>query len=156
MLARCKISYSANEVVKKFDREKWEALRKAVWGLRLPEWPEGNNAAPSWYCYGDDTVFDLSTEASILSECGIEFEVKEFKSTYKTAGKDGQGNTHNLTLALPNIGLLAMDEVTWREDYCTESLQGDLDEGWRILAVCPPNGTRRPTYILGRTKGADK
>lgn len=44
MLARCKISYSANEVVKKFDREKWEALRKAVWGLRLPEWPEGNNA----------------------------------------------------------------------------------------------------------------
>lgn len=154
MLARCKIAYSANEVVKKFDREQWEALRKAVWDLKLTEWPEGNNTAPAWYSYGDDTVLDLSTDGKILMDAGIEFEVKEFKNTYKTAGKDTEGNTYNLNLALPNIGLLAMDEVTWREDYCTESLQDDLDAGWRMLAVCPPNGTRRPAYILGRTKGA--
>lgn len=39
--------------------------------------------------------------------------------------------------------------VTWMEDACTEELQRALDEGWKIIAVCPPNDSRRPTYIIG-------
>jgi len=53
---------------------------------------------------------------------------------------------------IPNIGLFMIDEVQVLEDICTDALQRELDQGWRILAVCPPNGTRRPDYILGRTK----
>lgn len=55
-------------------------------------------------------------------------------------------------ISLPDIGLLLIDEVTWLEDECTNELQSMLDDGWRILAVCPPNAQRRPDYILGRKK----
>src|SRR6185312_13484132 len=45
-------------------------------------------------------------------------------------------------VTVPDLGLISMDEVTWIEDACTEELQRRLDEGWRILAVCPPNAQR--------------
>ncbi len=48
------------------------------------------------------------------------------------------------------VALTGVRRVTWLEDACTEELQRHLDEGWRIIAVCPPNDSRRPTYILGR------
>ncbi|ATW57872.1 hypothetical protein CNR33_00026 [Pseudomonas phage tabernarius] len=35
------------------------------------------------------------------------------------------------------------------QDYCTDALQAELDEGWRILAVTTQE-QRRPDYILGR------
>jgi hypothetical protein len=51
---------------------------------------------------------------------------------------------------VPNLGLLAINEVDWMEDVCTKALQDKLDRGWRVLAVCPPLMERRPTYIIGR------
>jgi hypothetical protein len=51
---------------------------------------------------------------------------------------------------ISDLGLLAVREVTWLEDSCTQALQDYLDEGWRILAVCPQPDSRRPDYILGR------
>lgn len=54
-------------------------------------------------------------------------------------------------IAVPDIGIMAINEVDWLEDACTQDLQARLDEGWRILAVCPPNAQRRPDYILGRS-----
>lgn len=51
-----------------------------------------------------------------------------------------------------SISLTSMNEVNYLEDACTNLLQEHLNEGWRIIAVCPPNDSRRPTYILGRTK----
>ena len=53
-------------------------------------------------------------------------------------------------IAVPDLGLLQIDEVDWMEDACTQELQARLNDGWRILAVCPPNAQRRPDYILGR------
>lgn len=55
-------------------------------------------------------------------------------------------------VSIPDMGLLLMDEVCHLDDSCTDELQRNLDEGWRILAVCPPNAARRPDYILGRRK----
>ena len=57
-------------------------------------------------------------------------------------------------VAIPDLGLLQIDEVTWEADCCTQDLQRRLEEGWRILAVCPPNAQRRPDYILGRRRAA--
>lgn len=55
-------------------------------------------------------------------------------------------------ITIPDFALLYIDEVTWLENCCTERLQEALEDGWRILAVCPPNSARRPDYILGRRK----
>lgn len=57
-----------------------------------------------------------------------------------------------VNITVPDIGLLYIDQVDWLADCCTEELQSRLDEGWRILAVCPPNAQRRPDYILGRNR----
>lgn len=55
-------------------------------------------------------------------------------------------------IALPDVGLLSIDELDHMNDACTVEVQGRLDKGWRILAVCPPNAQRRPDYILGRRR----
>lgn len=51
---------------------------------------------------------------------------------------------------ISDLGLLSVKEVTWLEDACTENLQDHLDNGWRILAVCPQPNSRRPDYVLGK------
>jgi hypothetical protein len=56
---------------------------------------------------------------------------------------------------ISDLGLLAVKQATWLEDACTEELQKYLDEGWRILAVCPQPDKRRPDYILGRNDKID-
>lgn len=53
---------------------------------------------------------------------------------------------------VPDLVLMTINEVQVLEDACTDLLQGQLDLGWRILAVCPPNAARRPDYVLGRNK----
>lgn len=55
-------------------------------------------------------------------------------------------------VTIPDMALLMIDEVDWLDDACTQELQTRLEQGWRILAVCPPNAQRRPDYILGRRK----
>ena len=58
-------------------------------------------------------------------------------------------------IAVPDMALMYIDEVCVETDFCTDALQSMLDDGWRILAVCPPNSQRRPDYILGRRKHKD-
>jgi hypothetical protein len=55
---------------------------------------------------------------------------------------------------VPDLSLMFIREVTHLDDACTDVLQGYLNEGWCILAVCPPNAQRRPDYILGRRSNA--
>ena len=61
-------------------------------------------------------------------------------------------NASYVQIAIPDFALLYIDEVRAETDLCTYTLQEWLNEGWRILAVCPPNAQRRPDYILGRRK----
>lgn len=68
----------------------------------------------------------------------------------------GEKMTQQLNKAVhvhvPNIGLLMMSEVEVHNDMCSDQLQRELDEGWRILAICPQPNQRRPDYVLGRVK----
>lgn len=50
--------------------------------------------------------------------------------------------------------LLDIREVCVKYDACTDSLQRDLDDGWRILAICVQPDQRRPDYVLGKIGGA--
>ena len=49
----------------------------------------------------------------------------------------------------PSNLLMSVDETLLLEDCCTDVLQGKLNDGWRIIAVCP-QPQRRPDYVLGR------
>jgi hypothetical protein len=42
------------------------------------------------------------------------------------------------------------NELKLKEDSCTDELQRELNDGWRIVAVCVQPDQRRPDYILGR------
>ena len=66
----------------------------------------------------------------------------------------GQARTAPLNtvvnVMVPGNTLSTFDEVAVWEDCCTDSLQRQLRDGWRILAICPQPDQRRPDYILGR------
>lgn len=55
-----------------------------------------------------------------------------------------------VAVMVPGNGLLEINDVTMLENACTDVLMAKLDEGWRIIAVCPQPDQRRPDYILGR------
>lgn len=65
--------------------------------------------------------------------------------------KTQQFNT-KVGVHISDLGLLNIKEVDVLEDICTDTLQKWLDEGWRIITVCPQPDKRRPDYILGRNE----
>lgn len=103
-------------------------------------------------------------EADQLARLGVKIQLAPLEGTMLTKMEDRAewngreiepedlktGTAVNITVA--DNHLVRVDEVTWVDDACTQEIQGLLDEGWRILAVCPPNAQRRPDYILGRRK----
>lgn len=42
------------------------------------------------------------------------------------------------------------NDLLLKEDTCTDDLQNELNNGWRIIAVCNQPDQRRPDYVLGR------
>lgn len=46
--------------------------------------------------------------------------------------------------------IVTYNELKLKENACTDELQTELMEGWRIIAVCIQPDNRRPDYILGR------
>lgn len=148
-LARVEFPWGSQETVKKLSDEDYAKVRDAV--ASMPEKRED-------FSYFSDTVIDIDTDGKLLSSFGIEFTVKKIKGTVELQALTGRcsDKTETIHVHVPNIGLLSIDEVQVLEDACTNVLQGELDDGWRILAVCPPNCQRRPDYVLGRTKEAKK
>jgi len=51
---------------------------------------------------------------------------------------------------MPGHAMSSYNETMLLTDSCTDELQGVLNDGWRIIAVCPQPDQRRPDYILGR------
>lgn len=131
-------------------RDDWNNLHQEM-PVFFSRWDEREEKHPQYY-YWQESVIDLSTDGALLARHGIDFVVKRFKGAYKyEVGPRPDGSVVNIQIAIPAIGLLAMDEVMNLDDACTDELQLRLKEGWRIIAVCPPDAQRRPDYILGRS-----
>lgn len=136
----------------------YSRLRKAV-----PTLPEEKTA---WKIGG--TVHPVDFEAlHLIGELGLKIEVRPYENCMLVKLQDmvrrlelrvDSELARAMTIGaavqvhVPDLALMRIDEVTYLDNACTDSLQGLLDEGWRILAVCPPNAQRRPDYILGRRK----
>lgn len=117
----------------------------------LPEAPEPERKADQW-AWPRESLVELETDGIWLTEHGVTFQIKKIKGTTSLKAIAPDGIVHNVYVQVPHVGLLSVDEVQVEEDCCTDLLQRRLNEGWRILCVCPPNAARRPDYILGRTK----
>jgi hypothetical protein len=83
-------------------------------------------------------------------------KVEKLLTAAERMNEAGQSFNAKCQVNVPGLGLLSINEVTWEEDFCTERLQDKLEEGWRILAICPQPDQRRPDYILGRNKDAQR
>lgn len=46
--------------------------------------------------------------------------------------------------------LVTYNDLKLKENSCTDELQCELNNGWRIIAVCVQPDQRRPDYVLGR------
>lgn len=61
-----------------------------------------------------------------------------------------RNSEQSIHIHIPAPELSYFNKVDWLEDACTDALQKMLDDNWRILAVIPRVGQRRPDYILGK------
>lgn len=157
MIARIDFTYTSKIQIAK-DEALWNQVAEI---LPIGKW-EGEK---SWISFGE-MVVDITLVGEKLMELGVEFEVKAVAQNAFIKDVDAklQELTRKLKLVeiqlyssgkivqvhVPNLGLLAINEVQYMENACTEALQRELEAGWRILAVCPPLMERRPTYIIGR------
>ncbi len=87
----------------------------------------------------------------IIDHCDIEvIKPMNFSDNGIISISNVQKALQTYQLHLPNNDLLNYEEVRAHEDLCTDTLQGYLDDGWRMIAVIPQVNQRRPDYILGR------
>ena len=156
MLVSIRLSYYGADW-KALGEEKYAELRKVI--PQLPEQSKDYYGQPLIVGHdGLEMLAALNIDASIDKE-----KLGEATMLTKMVEKYAAGMTLPeaavkgalVQLHIPNIGLMLIDEVDWLEDACTQQVQDHLNDGWRIIAVCPPNAQRRPDYIFGRT-GAKK
>jgi hypothetical protein len=135
--------------------EQWQTLRAAVPGL--PE--EKNRAEYGTYLVDDEglrVIARLGLTVRLAEDSNVDTMLTKLQDRVCTLEAQWRKEEHQFSdrvqICIPDSPLLYIDEVTYLEDACTNNVQNYLDDGWRILAVCPPNAQRRPDYIFGRRK----
>jgi len=158
MLAIIEFDYYTKARLTELGRDFYATFCERFPEFQLEPWEEGKDEPPYIY-FQKDPMIDLSLDGPFLTEHQIPFKIKRFKGAYYSdaehrrsdRGKADLPSASYIQVAIPNLALLEIRTVQVLEDACTEKLQSELDNGWRILAVCPPNSQRRPDYILGKT-----
>lgn len=158
MLVVGTITYASREIIRKFTEPRYERLREAAPDLMLPAYEGRVDFWPS------AVVMDISV-LEVCTEYGLTIEVSKVRGLHynQSLPQTAQEVLNTIeamnklarpiiNVSVPNVGLMDVRQVHWLEDCCTQLLQRYLDAGWRIVAVCPPNDSRRPTYIVGHTE----
>jgi len=89
--------------------------------------------------------YDVSSSDALANISAIKDKFEDMLKSFDENSFNTKCNVH-----VSNFALINLNQVAYALDYCTESLQDRLNEGWRILAVCVQPDGRRPDYILGR------
>ena len=141
------ISYQSAKLIKALPSEQYAELRAEFPEFKLEEDQTAVNEWDNWTVHG--TIADLDK----LARFGLEPIVKRIRGQFIDQvhmPKPGASTEPSVVnISIPNAALFSVQTVDYLENICTDTLQRWLDEGWRIVAVCPPNDTRRPTYIVG-------
>lgn len=143
------IGYGHDEKIKKLSDEQYDTLRAGVTSKLAPCLPAKHEDFEKIDRWQETIMDDVEVEAWTRAEIDVTMKtIKGLSRGY--AAPAGSPAQHVTQISLANVGLLEIEQVSYEEDCCTDHLQDMLNEGWRILCVCPPKDSRRPTYILGR------
>lgn len=140
-----------------YSREEQDAIRR--WTAPEPDFYTVDPPAQTWEKVGSikNAWVDFSVNlARLLAEIpDLQFTVKGLPEAMKLISErvippvpDLVEHNETVNVVVPDLGVLAIRHVRLLENGCTDELQRLLDNGWRLLAVCP-QPTRRPDYILG-------
>lgn len=145
------IGHEAKEALAALTPEAYEAFRG-----EFPDFnpPEDQTGLEKWWPY--HTMHGTEQDFWALVKLGVKPSAKRIRGTFVeqlphefSPVPVPPATTSIVNVSVPNAALFAVQSITWVEDACTDAIQHMMDEGWRIVAVCPPNDTRRPTYIMG-------
>lgn len=158
-----------NVEIESYWDDKWWATIE--WAEFQKYWPLAVDPEKPKNAYGLTGPCRVSyEEATALANMGVKLKVVPLPGMMITKMKDTNRHLWEygtridpidvtegsaVQIAVPDMALMYIDEVCVETDFCTDALQDMLNEGWRILAICPPNSQRRPDYILGRRKKRD-
>lgn len=148
-IAKAELEYGwLKKLLELFDKEPdaYRRLRERVKMYALPHTRVELEKIDEWNIQAkkSDMVDDLELEA--WTSVGIEVKMSRVRGL-----RSNDPDIHNTIyqISVANVGLMQIQRVEVLEDCCTDELQRQLDRGWRLLAVCPPNDARRPTYVVG-------
>lgn len=144
--------------------ESW--FQKVDWLEMQKHWPAAIGEEKPGNVYSIEGPCRLTyEEVASLQAIGVELELLPLPGAMLTKMSDRHAWERDqevdveqlksgavVQIAVADLALMYIDEVDYEDDCCTDRLQTRLNDGWRILAVCPPNAARRPDYILGRRK----
>lgn len=142
-------AYETRAILEKFTQGAYDLVRQNYGWMELPEKQE---EVKDWWHGGEQMVDEYEWKA--LVDMGFNFKTKRVKGlgNSPTTNPSNAAAVAFTQISVANVGLFNVNSLKLMEDACTDAVQGFLDDGWRIIAVCPPNDTRRPTYILGKTE----
>lgn len=148
MLAMIEIGYHFASQLRDLSDEHFEQVRSLLLNINIPSNAREDSG---WYYGVGEKLVSLET-LQTLTLFGLKPLITRINSM---SGRDLQGQIVRdkmdavMQIHISNVALLEVAAVDVLEDCCTKNLQEHLDNGWRIIAICPPVGTRRPTYIIG-------
>lgn len=125
------------------------ALRDNLTMIELPPVDEKRNV------YSRDGWIATVDDLAVFTRFGLKPIIKRVRGIFQESLANigvpdptpKQQQIVNITI--PNASLFAVRTLQVIENECTNYVQSWLEKGWRIVAVCPPNDCRRPTFILG-------
>lgn len=147
-ICSAKPAYNWNDTVAKMtapEYDRWVRVARRSY----PELPDNLASFDKKKDYGVVSwhpVVMTGDEVECWSSAGIELTMSRVKGV---ASNDTDVRNTIYQISVANVGLMQIQRVEVLEDCCTDHLQRELDRGWRILAVCPPNDARRPSYVVG-------
>ena len=129
--------------------ERYAALRAGVPRVELPEVrPDDASGLKKVDMVYSDRVMD-GDEVEAWTSAGVEVTMTRLRGLMSNS-RDLAQTVYQISVS--GVGLLQIAAIIVEEDACTDGIQDLLDAGWRILAVCPPNDARRPSYVLGHAE----
>lgn len=135
--------------LKGLSEDDYAGLRDGLSLIELPPFDERTNF------YSRDGLIATADDLVVFAQFGFRPMIKRVRGIFQESlsqigvpdPNPAQAQVVNITI--PNAALFAVRTLQVIENECTNYVQSWLEMGWRIVAVCPPNDCRRPTFILG-------